>query len=39
MGSFSLYHWFVIFALMLIPVAIAAVIVVVVRRLGKRSNT
>ena len=39
MGRFSIYHWLVIFAVMLIPVAIAAVIVVVVRRLGKRSNT
>lgn len=39
MGSFSIFHWLVIFALMLIPVAIAAVIVVVVRRLVKRSDT
>jgi hypothetical protein len=39
MGSFSIYHWLVILAVMLIPVAIAAVIVVVVKRVGKRSDT
>lgn len=37
MGSFSIYHWIIIVGLMLIPVAIAAVIAMVVLSLQKKS--
>ncbi|MEN4938478.1 hypothetical protein ABE571_04505 [Stenotrophomonas sp. TWI273] len=36
MGSFSIYHWIIIVGLMLIPVAIAAVIAIVVLSLRKK---
>ncbi len=37
MGSFSIYHWIIIGGLMLIPVAIGAVIAIVVLSLRKKS--
>lgn len=37
MGSFSIYHCIIIVGLMLIPVAIAAVIAIVVLSLQKKS--
>ncbi len=38
MGSFSIYHWIILFGVMLIPFAIAAVIAIVVLSLVNKPH-
>lgn len=38
MGSFSIWHWIIVLGVILIPIAIAAVIAIVVFSRKKRGN-